>query len=589
MAAEALSLFGWREQRRGPTQTQPTGQVSLRDYQREAYSRILEGLSVNTSVLLVLATGGGKTTIFGAVARDWRGRVLVLAHRSELLDQARARLQSLTGESVGLEQADCWAGSQRIVVGSVQTLGTKADYRRRRFGAKPFDLIIIDEAHHAVAKTYRAVIDTFPEARVLGVTATPDRGDQVALGKIFETTIGPWDYLDLRNEGYLVPVEALTIELGTVNLEHVEARGKADLNIGQLDREMQKGNERIAAKTLELAQGRKTIVFVPGVEGAHLLAATFNRDRRCAVVVDGKTPADQRRDLLAQHARGDVQVLVNVGIATEGYDCPAVSCVAIARPTKSRALYAQMAGRGGRVLPDLVDGVDLPTERKALIAASAKPDMLLLDFVGQAGRHKLVSPADILGGKDVDPEALARAARMLRKRAGRPDEVVAAAKEQLQRERQAREARVMDIRATVAAGERRVDPFGDRPWFDEEGKPFVPVEPVKDLPFVVRGKPMSQGLRYALGHMGFAAAALDVLDHAAAVKLLRHEKVRQARGLAGQRAIGELARYGVQAREMYADKATEVLNAIRANRGKPLEPGALDAIVRKTRAPGEEG
>lgn len=593
MAAEALSLFGWRERARQPSQPQPTGQVSLRAYQREAYQKILEGLSVNTSVLLVLATGGGKTTIFGAVARDWRGRVLVLAHRTELLDQARARLQALTGEAVGLEQADCWAGAQRIVVGSVQTLGTKADYRRRRLGAKPFDLIIIDEAHHAVAKTYRAVLDTFPDARILGVTATPDRGDQVALGKIFETTVGPWDYLALRDDGYLVPVTALTIELGQVNLEHVQARGKADLHVGQLDKEMQKGNERIAAKTLELAAGRKTIVFVPGVEGAHLLAATFNRDQRCAVVVDGKTPADLRRDLLAQHARGDVQVLVNVGIATEGYDCPAVACVAIARPTKSRALYAQMAGRGGRVLPGVVDiynEAQRAEARRAAIAASGKPDLLLLDFVGQAGKHKLVSPVDILGGRDVDAEVLARAGRMLRKKAGRPDEVVAAAKAQLQREREAREARVRGLRSTVTAAEHRVDPFGDgRPDFDEHGVPFVaqPV-PVAELPFLRQGRPMSGGLRYALGNLGFSREALEAMDHNAGVKLLRHEKARKGRGLANHRLISELARYGVSAREMYQGKAIEVLNAIRANRWKPLEPGALDAILRKPRA-GEEG
>ncbi len=603
MPAEALSLFDWRPTSSAspldppgervpsrPAEAAESRAPTLRPYQQEAFSRIFEGLAVNRSTLVVLATAGGKTVIFAAVAKAWRGRVLVLAHREELLEQARRKIERATGEPVGLEQADYWAGSQRIVVGSVQTLGAGKTYRRERFKQRPFSLVIVDEAHHAPAKSYRNIIDLFPDAKVLGVTATPDRGDQQALGQIFESVAYKKDYLELANDGWLVPVNAFTIELGQVDLRKVDA-SKGDFAVGALDKAMQVGHERIVAKTLELAKGRKAIVFVPGVEGAHLLAATFNRDGRVAVVVDGKTPSDLRRDLLKAHARGEVQVLVNVGIATEGYDCPEVSCVAIARPTKSRALYAQMAGRGARVLPDLVDGIEEAEYRRNKIAGSAKPDLLLLDFVGQAGRHKLVSPVDILGGVE-DPETMARARRLLRKRPMRPADAVAAAKEQLKRDRERREAAVRGIRAEVRAGAHRVDPFGrDRPDFDEHGRPFYaePVVPVKDLPFLKRGKPMSSGLRHALGAYGFPSQALDAMDHAAGVRLLVREKARASRGLASNRQIQELARYGVKAQDMYRTTAAKLWDAIRANRWQPLEPGAMQEIMRQPRAVGGEG
>lgn len=584
MAAEELSLFEWRPPARdegAPMHTPPaaTGPVRLRGYQQDAKGRILDRLSVNRSVLLVLATGGGKTTIFGEIAKGWHGDVLILAHRTELLEQARARLQEMTGEYVGLEQANYWAGSQRIVVGSVQTLGSSKAYRRERFQQR-FSLVIVDEAHHVVAKSYRKILEAFPGAKILGVTATPDRGDEVALGKIFETTVGPWDYLALRDEGYLVPVTALTIELGEVDLRLVDA-DKGDLALGQLEREMQKGNERIVAKTLELAGSRKTIVFTPGVDMAHQIAATFNRDRRLAVVVDGKTPSEVRRDLLAQHARGDVQILVNCGIATEGYDSPAVSCVAIARPTKSRSLYAQMAGRGGRVLPGLVEALAAAEDRRAAVERSAKPDMLLLDFVGQAGKHKLVSPIDILGGRDVDPETLARAKRIIRTKAARPEEAVAQAKAQIERERQRREAAIKGVRADVRAGQREVNPFGD-------GQPFVP-EPVKDLPSLKRGQPMSRGLRAILGHYGYSWEELNLMDHDHGVRALRAAKARESRGLASHHQITYLKRFGVDARNMYQANALKVMGAIRANRNQPLSPERLTAILSSGRVVGGEG
>lgn len=185
MVGEALGLFDGRfEDRADPRPAvDPTfDSFGLRPYQRDAAAAVMGEFRDKRSTLIVMATGLGKTQTFGAIAAVWPGRVLVLAHREELLDQARARLRQMTGEPVGLEQAGYWATGERIVVASVQTL--VREQRRARFAKAPFGLIVVDEAHHTPAKSYRSILEAFPEARVLGVTATPDRGDGTALQEI---------------------------------------------------------------------------------------------------------------------------------------------------------------------------------------------------------------------------------------------------------------------------------------------------------------------------------------------------------------------------------------------------------------------
>jgi hypothetical protein len=196
-----------------------------------------------------------NTQTFGAVARHWPGRVLVLAHRDELIEQARRRLALMTGELVGVEQAGYWAGSERIVVGSVQTLGLKRGDRAariERFAARPFDLVVIDEAHHAPAKTYRTILNAMPSARVLGVTATPDRGDGVAMGEIFQAVAYQRDIREGIDDGYLVPVVARQVQLEKVDLSAVKTTA-GDLNLGQLDEEMTRELAGIAHATVEHA------------------------------------------------------------------------------------------------------------------------------------------------------------------------------------------------------------------------------------------------------------------------------------------------------------------------------------------------
>ncbi|HUO65114.1 MAG TPA: DEAD/DEAH box helicase [Terriglobales bacterium] len=547
----------------------------LRPYQREAAGAALAKLGGAGSTLIVMATGLGKTQTFGAIAAGWPGRVLVLAHREELLDQARVRLQAMAGELVGLEQADFWAGDERIVVASVQSLVNSK--RRERFKVAPFSLIIIDEAHHTTAKSYRKILETFPEAKKLGVTATPDRGDGTALGDIFETVAYERGIETGISDGYLVPVSVRQVILEQVDLSKVSTTA-GDLNLGQLDEEMVKANHAVAEATLREAGDRKTIVFSTKVETAHDLAATFNKlaTRRVAAAVDGETPTEQRRALLREHAAGGFQFLVNVGIATEGYDSPGVACVAIARPTKSRALYTQMAGRGLRVLPGLVEGLAAVEARKAAVEASAKPNCLLLDFVGNAGRHKLLHPLDVLGGK-LPEDVEERAKKILTEKAMDARAAERLARDQLAAERRARAEALAAYRATVKARTVEVDPFrhgGDEREEGDLGRETVP--------------PSQKQLDYLVSRFRVKKECLPRTRKAAA-DLINHLSDRSKRNLATWPQTQTLGRYGISARELSMATASKVIDAIASNGWKLPARHVVEAIINAPREPGMEG
>jgi superfamily II DNA or RNA helicase len=581
VAAERLPLWSELGQQLGNRDVD-----GLRPYQREAVTRIWERLAVGRSTLLVMATGLGKTQTFGAIAKHHPGRVLVLAHRSELLEQGKRRMEQMCQEPVGLEQAVWWAAGERIVVASVQTLGRKVragqDDRLGRFAAAPFTLVIVDEAHHTTAATYRRILDAFPGAKVLGVTATPDRGDGEALGQIYDSVAYVRDIEDGITDGYLVPVLGRHVQVDKVDLSRVHTTA-GELNQGELDEEMVKANEAVATECLELCGSRKTIVFTTGVETAHDLVATFNKmaGADVAVAVDGKTPWDQRREILAEHTRGETQFLVNVGIATEGYDCPGVGCVAIARPTKSRALYTQMAGRGLRVLPGLVEGVDTPEERRALVAASGKPDCLLIHFAVKAGRHRLVCPTDILGGREageLDDETRARAAELLAKGSMRADDAARLAREEIEAERKRRAAQIRGVKSDVRARVSSLDPFGG-PGAGEAGGELA-----------TGGAPASPGQKMALiRQWRWKEREVAALSRDEAQKQIRREHARLKAGLATHPQERELRRRGIDTERMYKATASALMAAIEANGWHDLPPAQVEAIVHKSRHPGQEG
>jgi superfamily II DNA or RNA helicase len=436
----------------------------LRSYQRACVEAVRKELATARATLSVLFTGAGKTQIGGTIVKHWPGRVLWLAHRDELIRQAATRIQQMAGEQPSIDMASEYAWGSRIVVGSVQTLRGK---RLERHPSDRFSLVVIDEAHHAPSASYRAILEYFSAAKVFGITATADRLDGIAQGNVFDSIAFRKDIDEGIGEGYLVPVVPVAKLIESVDLSAIKTKG-GDLAEGALEEEMLKSVAAIARATFETVGERKTLVFTSGVGTAHAVAAALNEMRAgCARVVDGTTDKDLRRQILRAHRAGEFQFLCNCLVFVEGYDDPTVAAIVNARPTKSRALYVQVAGRGLRVLPGIGELLTLD-ERIAAIKASAKPDCLLVDITGQAGRHKLIGPTDLLGGKYL-PEEQKRANDILAKDGGELIEALDAARKQLRNEKQERDraadeqAREMARRAAEAKvrhSSSTFDPFG---------------------------------------------------------------------------------------------------------------------------------
>lgn len=397
-----------------------------RPYQQEAIDCVFKEWEESSSTLVVCPVGCGKTHIFagviaGVIKRMAPGRTLVIAHREELIFQARAKIMEVAGLECSIEKAELLASTHLfnrtpVVVASIQTLISGGDRKRmQRFNPMEFSCIVIDEAHHATAKSYRDAIKYFmegnPNLKLLGVTATPDRADEQALGQIFQTVAFDYEVLDAIHDGYLVPVEQQMVTVEGLDFSNVKTTA-GDLNGADLAAimENEKNMQGVAGSSIEIIGDRRSIVFTASVKQAENVCEIFNRHRPfMAEWICGKTDQEERRKTLERFSRGEVQVVCNVGVLTEGYDNPGVECILMARPTKSRSLYAQCVGRGMRPLNGVVDGEVLTREdRKSLIAGSPKPACLVVDFVGNSGRHKLMTTADILGGK-VSDAAIARA------------------------------------------------------------------------------------------------------------------------------------------------------------------------------------
>lgn len=388
----------------------------LRPYQEEAVTSIFREWEDKQSTLLVLPTGTGKTTVFTEVVkRASPKRAMILVHRGELLFQAKERLNQF-GISVDMEMAgyrareDAWDRSTAIV-STIQTqiAGKDGDGRMLNFKPRDFGIVICDEAHHCTAESWRKVIEYYklnPDIKVLGVTATPDRADEEALGQVFDSVAYDYEIMDAIHDGWLVPIRQQMVHIE--NLDFSAMRTTAgDLNGADLAAvmEAEQNLHGIVSATIDIVKDRRTLVFAVSVRQAEMYADIFNRHRAgMASWVCGKTPKDEREAKLAMFKDGRVQVMVNVGVLTEGFDAPGVEVIAQARPTKSRSLYSQMIGRGTRPLPGLVDAFETAEERRAAITNSAKPSMLVIDFCGNSGRHKLITTADILGGKYSDQE-----------------------------------------------------------------------------------------------------------------------------------------------------------------------------------------
>ena len=395
----------------------------MRGYQQQAVDGVFGVWESSRSALLVLPTGCGKTVVFAEVIRQVLGRTrrraMVLAHREELVFQAKEKIQAVTGLDAHIEMAGYSAetglfGAPPVVVSTVQThtVGGDGGGRMTKFDPADFSLLVIDEAHHATASTYRRCLDWYgrnPGLKILGVTATPDRADEEALGQIFDAVAFDYEVMDAIREGWLVPVMQQMVTANHLDLSQVRTTA-GDLNAGDLAEVLNDEQclHEIAGPSIDISGGRRTLVFAATVRQAERLCEIFNRHRAgCAGWVCGRTDKDERKKTLGAFRDGKLQFVVNVGVLTEGFDDDGVEVIAMARPTKSRSLYAQMAGRGTRPhsgIAHALGGMATGAERCAAIRASPKPSCLIIDFCGNSGRHKLVCTSDILGGNYSDEE-----------------------------------------------------------------------------------------------------------------------------------------------------------------------------------------
>jgi len=538
----------------------------LRDYQADCVGRVISEWESRTSTIVVCPTGGGKTCIFASViARRLPRRAIVIAHREELVWQARDKIMRVAGVECGIEKGELYAsnslfGETPVVVSTVQTLNSKWGDRHRmgRFRPTDFDTLICDEVHHGTARTYRRVFDYFkqnPNLRILGVTATPDRADQQALGQVFESVAFDYEILDAINDGWLVPVTQRFVSIGGLDLSHVKTTC-GDLNGSELARvfESERNMQGVTGAAIEIIGNKRAILFTCSVHQAEQACDIFNRHRPgMAAWICGATNQDERRATLERFKAGEIQVVANCGVLTEGYDDCGVEVILMGRPTKSRSLYAQMAGRGTRPLDGIVDCHETADARKQAIESSSKPSCLIVDFVGNSGKHKLMSSANILGGK-VSEKALSRVIEKAKKSgsAVRIDAALSEEEEKLRKEiekrRQEEAARKAKLVAKVRYSSKDVNPFD---LFD--------IQPVPQNGWK-SGKTLSEKQCNFLMRQGINP---DKLTYSQGKTLVVELIKRFKNNLCLTNQARVLSRYGYETRDMTREQASLLLNQLK--------------------------
>ncbi|MDQ0202502.1 DEAD/DEAH box helicase [Pectinatus haikarae] len=355
--------------------------MQLRPYQEGARQAVHhEWAQGNNKTLLVLPTGTGKTIVFAKITEDCvrsGKRVLIMAHRGELLEQAADKIKKATGLTCSVEKAEasCLGSWYRVIVGSVQTL--TREKRLKRFSQNYFDVIIVDEAHHCISDSYQHVLQYFTQANVLGVTATPDRGDMRDLGSYFNSLAYEYTLPKAIKEGYLCKIKAQTIPL-KLDLTGVGMQS-GDFKAGDLGTALDPYLEQIAGEMSNYCLNRKTVVFLPLIATSQKFCELLNENGFKAAEVNGNST--DRTEILQDFDQGKYNVLCNSMLLTEGWDCPSVDCVIVLRPTKIRSLYCQMIGRGTRLF-------------------QGKEELLLLDFLWMTERHELCRPAHLIAGSE---------------------------------------------------------------------------------------------------------------------------------------------------------------------------------------------
>jgi superfamily II DNA or RNA helicase len=363
--------------------------MELRPYQQSAIDAVLSAYDAGMRrMLLVSATGTGKTVIFSELYKQMQsrlsGQMLVLAHTEELIEQNRATLQINNPNTVvGVEMAGRYSEPDApIISASVQTLGRKDTNRVNRFAWDNIDKVIVDEAHHATATAYRRVfdcagiLDSGSRKLLLGTTATPARSDEVSLADIFEKVVYVYPIRQAIHDKWLVDIRGYRVRTDT-SLAGVSKSG-GDYAAGELSERVDTPirNGRVVDAWKSHGENRKTVVFCADINHARDMASAFRDSGYNAEAVWGDDP--ERVAKLQRHVRGITTILCNCSVLTEGYNDPEVACVVVARPTQSNLLFTQMIGRGTRLAPN-------------------KKDLVVIDVVDGTTAHSLVTLPTLMG------------------------------------------------------------------------------------------------------------------------------------------------------------------------------------------------
>jgi len=383
----------------------------LRPYQIAAQQAIVDARKHgNRAQLVSLATGLGKSVVIATLPDLLELRpgdvTLVVAHRDELITQLVEKMKAQNPDAVvGVEKADESASDEcSIIVATVQTLtGVRLTRFVTKFGRR-IALFVIDEAHHAAAPTYRAILDKIvlkrPDAMVIGFTATPHRGDGQRLTEIFPDIVYSMDARAAIEAGYLVPVRSYAVNTDT-DLDAIASRA-GDFVLGQLAEtvDTEERNLKVLEAYQALTPGMKALVFSASVEHARNIAELFVAAGIKAAFASGETRAAERESIVAGFRGNTVDVLVNCGLYLEGFDVPSIQAIINARPTKSTTLYTQVTGRGLRPLDQdafVLSNFPSAEARRTHIALSHKPSAIIIDIVDQARRHQLVTLPTLWG------------------------------------------------------------------------------------------------------------------------------------------------------------------------------------------------
>ena len=510
--------------------------VDLRPYQVNAITAVSSEFEKgHNHTLVVLPTGTGKTIVFAKVIEKdvLNGkRALILAHRSELLDQASDKLKMACGLDSSLEKAESTSvGSfAPVTVASVQTLCQEK--RLTQFPHDYFDLIVVDEAHHSMSDSYQRILQYFDTAKVLGVTATPDRADQKNLGQFFDSKAFEYTLNQAVREGYLSPVKAQMIPL-ELDINNVGI-SNGDYAVGDIGNALEPYLNKIALEMLNYCKGRKTVVFLPLVKTSQKFCDLLNMHGLRAAEVNCNSK--DRDQVLKDFENGEYDVLCNSMLLTEGWDCPSVDCVVILRPTKVRSLYQQMVGRGMRLSP-------------------GKKELLLLDFLWLTERHDLCRPSSLIAKSD---EVAKRIDSKVMNHQSGVDLIDSAdeAEKDIVQERE--EALARELAAMRKKQLKLVDPI--------QYALSISAEDLADYTpsFAWEMQPATQKQIDFLEKYGIYAEEIPNCGYAAL--LIDKLRTRQDEGLASPRHIRCLEKYGFRHVGLWSfEEASKMINRIAAN------------------------